>query len=113
MALEVDIMQKYSSKQYNYAPTDSMDGMYPSLKLLSSLLISSIEVAFAMACLTFSASSFDISRPAFPDSAAGLGSSMVTAAFAPCFDTVVDIVVARAFGKPSAVRNKDFPASRS
>ena len=90
-----------------------MDGRYPSFKLLSNLLISSIEVAFAIACLTRSASSFDISRPAFPTSGCDLGSSIVIAIFVPCFETVVDIVVASAVGRPSAVRNSDRPACRS
>jgi len=58
-----------------------------------------------MACLTFSASSFDINRPALPDTAgAGRGSSVITG-LDKCVDTVVDIVVARAVNKPSAVRN--------
>lgn len=95
------------------APTASMDGRYPSLRLLSSLLISSIEVAFAIACLTLSASSFDINRPAFPASGTGLGSSIVMATLVPCFETVVDIVVASAVGRPSAVRNSDLPVCRS
>jgi len=86
-----------------------MLGIYPSLRLLSNLLISSTDVAFAMACLTFSASSFDISRPAFAEGTASLGSSVVTAAF-EWVDTVVDIVVARAVGRPSAVRNSDLAA---
>lgn len=90
-----------------------MAGRYPSLRLLSSLLISSIEVAFAIACLTLSASSFDINRPALPASGTGLGSSIVIATFVLCFETVVDIVVASAVGRPSAVRNSDLPVCRS
>lgn len=90
-----------------------MVGRYPSFKLLSSLLISSIEVALAMACLTLSASSFDMSRPALPATGSGLGSSTVIATFVLCFETVVDIVVVSAVGKPSAVRNSDRPAWRS
>lgn len=89
-----------------------MLGMYPSLRLLSSLLISSTDVAFAMACLTLSASSFDINRPALTVDAAGRGSSVVTATL-DCVDTVVDIVDAKAVGRPSAVRNNDFAAWRS
>lgn len=59
-----------------------MDGKNPSFKLLSSLLISSIDVAFAMASLTRCASSFDMSLPAFPGATMGFGSSVVTGAFA-------------------------------
>ena len=66
-----------------------------------------------MACLTFSASSFDISRPALTVYAAGRGSSVVTTALDECVETVVDIVVARAVGRPSAVRNNDLAAWRS
>ena len=95
------------------APTASIAGKYPSLRLLSSLLISSIEVAFAIACLTLSASSFDINRPALPASGTGLGSSIVMATFVLCFETVEDIVVASAVGRPSAVRNSDLPVCRS
>jgi len=95
---------------YGHAPTASMPGMYPSLRLLSNLLISSTDVAFAIACLTFSASSFDISRPALTVDAAGRGSSVVTAALEECVETVVDIVVARAVGRHSAVRNNDLAA---
>jgi hypothetical protein len=83
-----------------------MLGIYPSLKFLSNLLISSTDVALAMACFTFSASSFDISRPAFAKGTASLGSSVVTAVF-DCVDTVVDIVAARALGRLSPVRNRD------
>jgi hypothetical protein len=89
-----------------------MLGIYPSLRLLSNFLISSTDVAFAIACLTFSASSFDISRPALVGGAANLGSSVVTAVL-DCVDTVVDIVVARAVGRSSAVRNSDLAARRS
>lgn len=95
------------------APTVSIPGMYPSLRLLSSFLTSSIEVAFAIACLTRSASSFVIRRPAFPAGNVGLGSSMVMAAFASFLETVVDIVVARAVNRPSGVRNTDLPVCRS
>jgi hypothetical protein len=63
-----------------------------------------------MACLTLSASSFDINRPALTVDAAGRGSSVVTAALEDCVDTVADIVVAKAVGRPSAVRNNDFAA---
>jgi hypothetical protein len=89
-----------------------MLGIYPSLKLLSNLLTSSTDVAFAIACLTFSASSFDMSRPALAVGAASLGSSVVTAVF-ECVDTVVEIVTARAVGRSSAVRNSDLAAWRS
>lgn len=71
------------------APTSSTLGMYPSLRLLSSFLISSIDVALAIAALTFSASSLDINRPAFPVGAAGRGSSVVMATFEEWVDTVV------------------------
>lgn len=43
---------------------------------------------------------------------AGLGSSVVTANF-EVDETVVEIVVARAVGRPSAVKNNDFAVSRS
>lgn len=66
-----------------------------------------------MAALTFSASSFDINRPAFIVGAAGRGSSVVTAALEDCLETVVDIVVASAVGSFSAVINRDFAAARS
>jgi len=84
-----------------------MLGIYPSLRLLSNLLISSTDDALAMACLTLSASSFDINRPALAVGTASLGSSVVTAVF-ECVDTVVDIVVARAVGRSSAVRKSDL-----
>ena len=87
--------------------------MYPSLRLLSNLLISSIVVAFAIACFTLSASSLVINRPAFPTGRVALGSSMVMAVLVPCLETVVDIVVARALSWPSAVRNTDLLVSRS
>jgi len=91
-----------------YAPTDSISGIrYPSLKRLSSVLISSMVVAFAIAALTFSTSSFDIKRPAFTVDAAGLGSSIVVV-LVDCFETVVDSVVANAVGRLSAVRNSDL-----
>lgn len=90
-----------------------MSGIYPSRRLLSSFFISSTDVAFAIICLTLSASSFDINRPAFMVGAASLGSSVVTAAFVECTDTVVDMVVARAVGRPSAVKNNDLPTWRS
>ena len=45
--------------------------------------------------------------------AVGPGSSVVTAAFVECTDTVVDMVVARAVGRPSAVKNIDLPTWRS
>jgi len=96
-----------------HAPTDSISGMYPSLRLRSRRLTSSIDVALAMAALTFSASSFDIKRPAFPISGAAFGSSLVIAALEDCVDTVVDNVVARAVGRFSAVRNRAFAACRS
>jgi len=92
-----------------HAPTASMLGIYPSLRLLSNLLISSTDVAFVIACLTLSASSFDISRPALVVDRAILGSSVVTAVL-ECVDTVVDIVVARAVGRSSAVRKSDLAA---
>ena len=96
----------YITTRCYHAPTASMLGIYPSLRFLSNLLISSTDVALAMACFTFSASSFDISRPAFAEGTASLGSSVVTVVF-ECVDTVVDIVVANAVGRPSAVRNRD------
>lgn len=70
-----------------------MFGKNPSLRLLSNRLISSTDVALAIAALTFSTSSFDISRPALPGAAAGRGSSVVTGALA-WLDTVVESVVA-------------------
>lgn len=94
------------------APTLSIPGMKPSFKLLSSLLISSADVAFAMASRTRCASSFDIKRPALPGATTGLGSSVVTAAFV-CADTVDDMVVASCVGRLSAVRKSVFPDCRS
>lgn len=96
-----------------HAPTDSISGIYPSLKLRSRRLTSSIDVALAIAALTFSASSFDIKRPAFPMSGVIFGSSVVMTALDDCVDTVVDNVVARAVGRFSAVTNSAFPACRS
>lgn len=87
--------------------------MYPSLRLLSNFLTSSIDVALAIAALTFSWSSLDIRRPAFPAKGAGLGSSVVSATLVDCVDTVVDIVVASAVGRFSAVRNSDLAVLRS
>jgi hypothetical protein len=97
----------------NHAPTASMSGIYPSRRLLSNLLISSTDVALAMAFLTLSASSFDINRPALPAGAAGLGSSVVTVDFDVFVDTVEAIVVANAVGSFSAVRNIAFAVVRS
>jgi len=97
----------------HYAPTDSISGIYPSLKLRSRRLTSSIDVALAIAALTFSASSFDIKRPALPISGASFGSSVVTRPFDDCVDTVVDRVVARAVGRFSAVTKSAFAACRS
>lgn len=76
-----------------YAPTASISGRKPSFKLLSSLLISSTELAFAIASFTRCTSSFDIKRPALPGSTTALGSSVVTGALL-CVDTVVSRVVA-------------------
>ncbi len=88
--------------------------MYPSLRLLSSFRISSTLEAFAMAALTFSASSFDISRPALIVGAACRGSSIINAALVACvFETVVEMVVASAVGRFSAVTNNVLPAFRS
>ena len=89
-----------------------MDGKNPSFKLLSSRLISSTEVAFAIASFTRCASSFDMRRPALPGVTTGLGSSVVTA-FLVCVETVVDNVVASCVGRLSAVRNNVFPACLS
>lgn len=89
-----------------------MLGKKPSFKLLSSFLISSIELAFAMASFTLSASSFDIRRPAFPGTATGRGSSVDTTCFEVCV-AEVDIEVASAFIRPSAVRKSFLEASRS
>lgn len=97
---------------HSYAPTDSMLGKKPSFKLLSNFLISSIELAFAMASFTLSASSFDIRRPAFPGTATGRGSSVETTCFEVCV-AEVDIEVASAFIRPSAVRKSFLEASRS
>ena len=60
-----------------------------------------------MAFLTLSASSFDINRPAFT-TGASLGSSVVMAVLVDFVDAVVEIVVARAVGRLSAVRNSDL-----
>ena len=104
---------KYTQCGQNYAPTDSISGRYPSLRLRSNLRISSTLVAFAMAVLTLSASSLDMNRAAFNVDAAPRGSSANRAAFVACVDTVVEIVVAKAVGSLSAVRKSDFPACLS
>lgn len=107
----------YETKKYIcvqcHAPTASMLGKKPSFKLLSNLLISSTDVAFAIAAFTFSASSFDIKRPALPGATTGLGSSVATACFDECVDTVVESVVASCVGRLSAVRNRLFAVCRS
>lgn len=72
-----------------------------------------MDVAFAMAALTFSWSSLDINRPALRLLAAALGSSIVSVVFVECVDTVVEMVVARAVGRPSAVTNNCFACVRS
>lgn len=90
-----------------------MSGKKPSLRLRSRRRISSIDVAREIASLTFSASSFDMSRPAFPGPAAGFGSSVATGAFAACVETVLDRVSASCVGRLSAVKNSDFAACLS
>lgn len=70
-------------------------------------------MACAIAVLTRSWSSFDIRRPALPVTGAAFGSSIVKTAFPACEETVVDNVVANAFGTPSVVRKRVFPALRS
>ena len=71
----------------------------------SSRLISSTDVARAIASRTLSASSFDMSLPALP-CVAGLGSSDVTGGFDECVDTVCEIVVASCVGRLSAVKKR-------
>lgn len=66
---------------------ESAPGRNPSLNMRSNLLISSTDVARAIASLTLSASSFDMSLPAFPWRA-GFGSSLVTAGFDEWVETV-------------------------
>lgn len=87
--------------------------MYPSLRLLSSRLISSILVAFAMAALTRSASSFDMSLPLGIDALGSDGSSDIWAGFVEVVVTVVDSVSANAVRRPSGVRNVCFPTDLS
>lgn len=70
-------------------------------------------VAFAIAALTRSASSFDINLPAFAIAAAGRGSSVVRAVFVVLVDTVVDKVSANAVSRLSGVRNDCFPRDLS
>lgn len=96
-----------------YAPTASILGMNPSFKLLSNLLISSTDVALAIASFTLSASSFDMSRPAFPDATTGRGSSVEIVCFVEFVETVVDIVVANEFMRPSGVKNNPLAVFRS
>ena len=86
--------------------------MNPSFSMRSNRLISSTDVARAIASRTLSASSFDMSRPALP-CVAGLGSSVVTGGFDECVETVCEIVVASCVGRLSAVRNRAFAACRS
>jgi hypothetical protein len=97
----------------NYAPTLSRLGRKPSFKCLSKRRISSTEVAFAIASLTLFASSLVKSLPALPGATTVRGSSAIVTFFAAPVDTVVDIVVARAFMSPSAVKNKLFAACLS
>jgi len=52
-------------------------------------------------------------RPALLVAGAALGSSMVRAIFVECVETVVEIVVANAVGRPSGVTNNDFARARS
>lgn len=101
------------TESVTYAPTESKSGIYPSRRLLSNLLTSSIDFAFWMACLTFSWSSCDIKRPAFIVVGASFGSSNVRTVLVECLETVSDIVVASAVGRPSAVRNSDLACARS
>ena len=82
-----------------------MPGKKPSFSMRSSRLISSTDVARAMAARTLSASSLDISRPALPCSA-GLGSSDATGGFEECVETVCEIVVASCVGRLSAVKKR-------
>ena len=85
-----------------------MLGRKPSFKLLSNRRISSTVVALVMASLTLLASSLVRSRPALPGAIAGRGSSVIVTFFAAPVDIVVDNVVARAFKRPSGVKNKLF-----
>lgn len=94
------------------APTESNSGTYPSLRARSSLLTSSIDVAFAMAALTLSCSSFESNLPALPGMGA-LGSSIVNDGFPARVDTLEMMLVASAFSFPSAVKKSDLAASRS
>jgi hypothetical protein len=98
------------------APTASIVGKNPSFRLSSNLLISSTDVAAAIAAFTLVCSSFDISRPACPAGVAfafaalcALGSSAVAvevmAAREAEEDMLSAILSARAFGRPSAVVN--------
>ena len=86
--------------------------MNPSFSMRSNRLISSTDVARAIASLTLSASSLDMSRPAFPCSA-GFGSSLLTGGFDECVETVCEIVVASCVGRLSAVRKSAFAACLS
>lgn len=52
-------------------------------------------------------------RPDLPAIGAALGSSIVRTALPALEETVVDSVVASAFGTPSAVRKSVLPALRS
>lgn len=72
-----------------------------------------MEVAFAMAAFTLSASSFDISRPAFPGATAGRGSSVDIVCLVDWVEAVVDSELASEFSSPSAVKNNPFAALRS
>lgn len=67
-----------------------------------------MDEALAIAALTFSWSSLDINRPALPVMGAAFGSSIVSVAAVEEAEIVVDIVVARAVGRPSAVTNNAF-----
>jgi hypothetical protein len=97
----------------SYAPTASASGRKPSLRLRSSRLISSIDVADAIAARTLSASSFDMSRPAFAAADGARGSSVDTICFGACEETVVESVVPSALSRPSSVRKRAVDVLRS
>lgn len=93
-------------------------GIQPSLRLLSSSLISSALEAFAIAALIRALSSGVISLPALPavvkeEPARGSSSVAATAALAAFVVTVVASCVARAVSSKSGVRNRLLAACRS
>lgn len=95
------------------APTWLVSGTQPSRKLRSSLCISSVVFAAAIAARTRDFSSSVINRPAFTWADAAFGSSALVAVFAAFEETVVDIVEARPVRRPSGVTKRDCAACRS